>query len=78
MQYSFSTIGYIDMSWKSPRDFPIKAVVEAAKLVMWNNFFQFGDKYYKQLCGTAMGTNAAAPWAIIYYASYEEALLIPP
>ena len=60
-----------------PRDFPIEAVVEAAKLVMRNNFFQFGDRYYKQIRGTAMGTNAAVPWAIIYYAAHEEALLIP-
>ncbi len=40
-------------------NFPIAAVKDAMKLVMENNIFEFGDMYFEQLTGTAMGTSAA-------------------
>jgi len=55
--------------------FPIAAVKEAMKLVMENNIFEFGDMYFHQLTGTAMGTSAAVMWATIYFAVHEEFLL---
>ena len=39
-----------------PAAFPTKAVIEAMELVMRNNVFVFGDLYFLQLIGTAMGT----------------------
>jgi len=55
--------------------FPIEAIKEALKLVMENNVFEFGDMYFKQLTGTAMGTSSACMWATIYFAVHEEYLL---
>ena len=52
---------------KLPLDFVIEMIVEAAKLVMRWNIFVYGDCYFKQLIGTAMGTPAAVIWAMIYF-----------
>ena len=56
-------------------DFPIDAVKSAMGLVMRNNLFEWGDLYFLQLTGTAMGTSAACMWATIYFAIREEFLL---
>jgi hypothetical protein len=56
-------------------DVPIKALMEALRLVMTMNVFQFGDTYWKQISGTAMGTPPAPPYAILYYAINEEQFL---
>ena len=47
------------------------------ELVMRNNIFVFGDLYFLQLLGTAMGTSAACMWATIYFAVHEASTLIP-
>ena len=47
------------------------------KIVMTNNIFQFGDAYFLQLLGTAMGTSAACMWATIYFSVHESDTLIP-
>ena len=48
-----------------PPHFPLETVKEAMKLVMRNNVFEYGDLYFLQLLGTAMGTSAACMWATI-------------
>ena len=53
-------------------DIPVKALMEALRLVMCNNIFTFGDTTWKQLTGTAMGTPPAPPWATLYYALHEQ------
>ena len=60
-----------------PTGFPFEAIKEAMILVMRNNLFEFGDLYFLQLLGTAMGTSAACMWATIYYAVHEITTLIP-
>ena len=37
--------------------------------------FTFGNRFFLQLNGTAMGTNVACMWATIYYSYYEETKL---
>ena len=60
-----------------PDRFPLDAVKEAMSLVMRNNVFEWGDCYFLQLLGTAMGTSAACMWATIYFAVHEAGHLIP-
>ena len=60
-----------------PQDYPTDMVLEATKLVMTNNVFQFDDTYWLQLTGTAMGSNLAVAYATIYYAYHEETTILP-
>ena len=60
-----------------PSGFPLAAVKEAMALVMQNNIFEYGDLYFLQLLGTAMGTSAACMWATIYFSVHENSTLLP-
>ena len=60
-----------------PVHFNIDLIVEAAALVMRWNIFEYGNCYFQQLRGTAMGTPAAVMWSIIYYWWHEKHTLIP-
>ena len=40
-----------------------------------NNVFEFNDKVYRQLRGTAIGTKMAPPYCILFLAELEEAFL---
>ena len=64
-------------SLELPDGFPLDAVKEAMKLVMRNNVFEWGDCYFLQLLGIAMGTSAACMWATIYFAVHELDCLLP-
>jgi len=55
----------------------IEFVIELARWVLTNNYIQFGDRFYLQLIGTAMGTPFAVTFACIHLAIIEvEALEI--
>jgi hypothetical protein len=60
-----------------PTDFPVDFVINATKLIMTANVFQFDDTYWLQLCGTAMGTSLACMYATIYYSYHEETSIVP-
>ena len=47
------------------------AILEALAIVMKNNIIRFGDTYWKQIAGTAMGISPAPPWAILFFAIHE-------
>ena len=60
-----------------PEDYPTQMVLDATRLVMNNNVFQFDDTFWLQLTGTAMGSNLAVMYATIYYSYHEETTVLP-
>ena len=54
---------------------PLAAIIDAIEIIMNNNVFQFGDCFFHQRTGTAMGTPPACCYATIYYAVRENYLL---
>ena len=56
----------------------IPAIKEALKIVMQNNVFCFGNTYYRQRNGTAMGTPTACSYATIFYARHEINIINQP
>ena len=54
---------------------PVDAVISALRLVMQYNVFRFGDTYWHQRQGTAMGTPPAVAYATLFYAIKEETFL---
>ena len=50
---------------------------EALTIIMTHNVVQFSDKYYLQLCGTAMGTPPAPIYATLYFGIHEVETLLP-
>ena len=57
--------------------FPTETVIVLLTHVMNSNIFSFGDLYFLQISGTAMGTIVAVRYATIYCASHEEEHIIP-
>ena len=47
-------------------------LIELTELVLKNNIFEFSDKTYIQICGTAIGTKFAPPYAVTFTAALEE------
>ena len=50
-------------------------LVELVEIVLKNNIFQFDEKTFKQVRGTAIGTKFAPPYAILFMADLEEKIL---
>ena len=50
-------------------------LIELTQLVLKNNNFGFSDKSYKQICGTAIGTKFAPPYAVLFMAVLEQNIL---
>ena len=49
-------------------------LMELAGLALKNNIYEFSDKTYKQIYGTAIGTNFAAPYTVLFMEILEENL----
>ena len=47
-------------------------LIELAELVLKNNVFEFSDKTYQQIHGTAIGTKFAPSYAVLFKAALEE------
>ena len=54
---------------------PTDALTEALALVMKNNVFQFGNTFWHQLVGTAMGTPPAPTYANLTFAIHENPII---
>ena len=54
---------------------PTAFFMDALRLLITNNIFKVGDKYWLQKVGTAMGAPPAPPWATIFLGIHEETVL---
>ena len=54
---------------------PPAVLMDSLRLIMTNNVFQFGDTFWIQKVGTAMGAPPAPPWATIFFGIHEETVL---
>ena len=54
---------------------PTGKLVKMAEFVLKNNYFQFSDKVYQQISGTAIGTKFAPPYACIFMDQVESKFL---
>ena len=60
---------------RSNKNVSTDTLTELAELVLQNNYFDFNERYLKQIRGTAIGIKFAPPYAIIYIAALEEDFL---
>ena len=56
---------------KLPANFRIDLILESIERLMKFNVFTFGNRFFIQTNGTAMGTNAACMYATIYYSYHK-------
>jgi hypothetical protein len=63
-----------------PKTTRSERVAQLLEFVLKNNWMKFGEEYYHQIQGTAMGTNLAPPYANIFMHSVESQFLtrLPP
>jgi hypothetical protein len=64
-------------AWRqfAPR-FPKQFLIASLTEIMKNNIFQFGDTFWCQIRGTAMGTSRAVNYAVLYVALLETHILL--
>jgi hypothetical protein len=60
-----------------PPDFPTELFLQILTYVMSNNIFTFGDTFWLQTSGTAMGTPAACSYTMISYGHHENSSILP-
>ena len=66
---------HIHQRSKKFSNIPADALVDALAIIMKNNVFQFGDTFWLQLTGTAMGTPPAPMYANLFFAIHENRIL---
>ena len=55
----------------SEMQIPVDFVIACLKVIMKKNIFQFGDTFWKQKNGAAMGTSCAVNYAFLYIGLLE-------
>jgi hypothetical protein len=60
-----------------PRSMPVDFILASLAEIMENNIFQFGDTFWRQKRGCAMGTSSAVNYACLYVGLLEVTRLLP-
>jgi hypothetical protein len=60
-----------------PSNYPKELVLNILESIMNNNIFLFGDTFWLQTSGTAMGTPVACSYATISYGNHENTQMLP-
>ena len=68
-------IGQFTLENKEYLTVPPAVLMDALRLLMTKNIFQFGDTFWLQKVGTAMGAPPAPPWATIFFGIHEDTVL---
>ena len=68
-------IGQLALENREHLTVPPAVLMDALNLLMTNNVFQFGDTFWLQKVGTAMGVPPAPPWATIFFGIHEDTVL---
>ena len=67
--------GKFTLEHKKHMTVPPVVLMDALRLLMTNNVYQFGDTSWLQKVGTAMGAPPAPPLATIFFGIHEETVL---
>jgi hypothetical protein len=59
-----------------PESFPKELFLKTLRIIMENNIFTFGDTYWIQNQGTAMGTPAAPLYSILTFGHHENTSIL--
>ncbi|MFN9982940.1 MAG: hypothetical protein ACK53Y_23630, partial [bacterium] len=59
-----------------PNDFPQELFLNILRIIMEKSILKFGDTYWLQTQGTAMGTPAAPLYSILTYGYYENTTIL--
>jgi hypothetical protein len=60
-----------------PETFPTNLFLQILEIVMTNNIFSFGETFWLQLTGTAMGTPTACSYVTITFGQHENSKILP-
>jgi hypothetical protein len=60
-----------------PETFPTNLSLQILEIIMTNNIFSFGETFWLQLTGTAMGTPMACSYATITFGQHENSKILP-
>ena len=60
---------------RKSQNVPTEKLVKMAEFVLKNNYFEFSDKVFQQISGTAIGTKFAPPYACIFMDQVENKFL---
>ena len=63
------------LGYKEHLPVPTTVLMDTLHLLMTNNVFQFGDTYWLQQVGTAMGAPPAPPQDIIFFGIHKETVI---
>ena len=57
------------------KQIPTSDLVKMSKFVLSNNYFEFSEKVFQQISGTAIGTKFVPPYTCIYMEEVETEFL---